>query len=159
MAKHLCQQCGATFFRHGRRQRKFCSRACSTEATIKPESNRHFTVRSSGKRRGLHVLIAERVLGHALGAKAKVHHVNGNKRDNQHSNLVICEDQRYHCLLHARMRRLRQTGSLDLKQCKKCGQTLPLAAFCLNKRQWDGRSHCCKTCENTRTRLAKQAHA
>lgn len=53
-----------------------------------------------------HVVIAERALGKPLPKKAKVHHVNGRKGDNKTTNLVVCPDQKYHLLLHARQRAL-----------------------------------------------------
>jgi hypothetical protein len=53
-----------------------------------------------------HILVAESVLGHSLPAGAVVHHVDGNKHNNAPGNLVICEDDAYHRLLHTRMRRL-----------------------------------------------------
>ena len=55
-----------------------------------------------------HILIAERVFGKALPKGATVHHVNGNPRDNRNCNLVICEDQKYHMLLHKREKHLQR---------------------------------------------------
>lgn len=52
----------------------------------------------------VHVAIAEAALGHPLPRRAQVHHVNGDKWDNRPSNLVICEDDAYHKLLHVRAR-------------------------------------------------------
>ncbi len=49
-----------------------------------------------------HIAIAERALGKSLPALAKVHHVDGSTTRNANSNLVICENQAYHLLLHAR---------------------------------------------------------
>ena len=51
-----------------------------------------------------HILVAEEVLGKPLPPKTVVHHVNGDIADNRKENLVICENQAYHLLLHRRKR-------------------------------------------------------
>lgn len=51
-----------------------------------------------------HVLVAEAALGKHLPEGAQVHHVNEDRSDNRNRNLVVCQDQSYHQLLHARMR-------------------------------------------------------
>jgi HNH endonuclease len=57
-----------------------------------------------------HIVIAERALGKQLPPKAVVHHINGKPADNRNSNLVICQDQSYHMLLHKRARELERFG-------------------------------------------------
>ncbi len=52
-----------------------------------------------------HHVVAERALGHALPAGAVVHHVDEDTTNNAPNNLVICQDDNYHKLLHARKRR------------------------------------------------------
>jgi len=51
-----------------------------------------------------HIVIAEKVLGKRLPPNACIHHVDGNKTNNNKDNLVVCEDKGYHNLLHARLR-------------------------------------------------------
>src|SRR5258708_6599812 len=58
-----------------------------------------------------HELIAEQVLGHPLPKKAEIHHVDNNGLNNEHSNLVICQDHAYHMLLHARTRIVKAGGN------------------------------------------------
>ena len=67
-----------------------------------------------------HRLIVESVLGRKLPKAAVIHHVNGDKADNRHSNLVVCDSQAYHILLHQRQRALHACGNPDFRKCAKC---------------------------------------
>ncbi|MEI7636165.1 MAG: HNH endonuclease [Syntrophus sp. (in: bacteria)] len=53
-----------------------------------------------------HILIAEHALGKELPKNAVIHHVDHNTLNNKNSNLVICQDQGYHLLLHVKERRM-----------------------------------------------------
>ena len=54
--------------------------------------------------------------------RAVVHHINGVKADNRTCNLVICQDEDYHRLLHKRARALAACGNPNWRPCMHCGQ-------------------------------------
>ena len=64
--------------------------------------------------------IVEAALGHKLPAGAVVHHVDGNRLNNRHSNLVVCPDESYHNLLHMRQAALDACGHADWQKCYVC---------------------------------------
>ena len=67
-----------------------------------------------------HIAIAEKALGKSLPPRAVVHHVDENRAHNQNGNLVICQDQKYHALLHLRMRAKKACGNPQFRQCILC---------------------------------------
>jgi len=69
-----------------------------------------------------HILIAEKVLGKYLPYKVEMHHVNENKSDNRHGNLVVCQDRSYHLLLHRRTAAYKACGYSSWRKCKHCNQ-------------------------------------
>lgn len=76
----------------------------------------------SSTNRKLAVKEVEKVLGKKLPLFSVVHHVDGDEANNSHTNLVICEDQRYHCLLHQRTDALKACGCASWRRCKFCGK-------------------------------------
>jgi hypothetical protein len=67
-----------------------------------------------------HIFIAEKALGKPLPPKAVVHHVDENKTNNFPNNLVICQNNIYHKLLHKRLRALNICGHADWEICQFC---------------------------------------
>jgi len=66
------------------------------------------------------ILVAEKAIGKPLPDKAVVHHHNRIVTDDISGNLVICEDQSYHLLLHQRMRSLKACGHSSWRKCCRC---------------------------------------
>jgi hypothetical protein len=101
--------------------------------------------RAAGRTHGViheHVLIAERALGKPLPSGAQVHHVDENRRNNANRNLVICQNQSYHLLLHSRAHVLRAGGNPNTDfLCSTCNVTKPRSEF--NKRH----STLCRACQ------------
>jgi hypothetical protein len=62
----------------------------------------------------------ERILGKPLPKKAVVHHNDEDPTNLKHSNLVACEDQEYHMILHQRMRALVECGHASWLKCWIC---------------------------------------
>jgi len=64
--------------------------------------------------------IVECLLGKALSTKAVVHHINEDTLDDQTKNLVVCENNSYHYLLHQRTEAYRATGNANSRRCEIC---------------------------------------
>ena len=60
-----------------------------------------------------HILKAEKALGKPLPPKAVVHH-------HTPAQLVICQDQAYHNLIHQRKRSYEACGKVDWRKCVYC---------------------------------------
>jgi hypothetical protein len=60
-----------------------------------------------------HIIIAEKALGKPLPIKTIIHHHTPEQ-------LVICQDQAYHLLLHQRQRALKACGHANWRKCKRC---------------------------------------
>lgn len=69
-----------------------------------------------------HRRVVERILEHPLPPKAEVHHRDGNGKNNDPNNLVVCEDRAYHRLLHLREEAYRATGNPNARRCMFCSK-------------------------------------
>lgn len=66
--------------------------------------------------------LVEKRLKKRLSSKIIVHHADNNPLNDDPSNLVVCENQGYHKLLHLRTDALRVTGSVHARRCNYCGR-------------------------------------
>ena len=82
-----------------------------------PENLKH---RGCGTTVDEHRLICQRALGRPLPKGTVVHHVDGNGKNNEPSNLVLCENANYHHLLHRRERALKASGNPRWFRCSFC---------------------------------------
>lgn len=67
-----------------------------------------------------HILVAEKALGKPLPNGVEIHHINENRADNRKENLVVCENNAYHKLLHQRMRASKICGNPNWRKCTYC---------------------------------------
>lgn len=94
-----------------------------------------------------YVLIAEKALGKPLPIKARVHHVDGDPTNNANGNLVICQDQAYHMLLHQRGAVLVAGGNPNTDRlCRTCAKPQLASEFYKRPDRPCGKGHKCRTC-------------
>lgn len=98
-----------------------------------------------------HILVAERALGRQLESHRRVHHHDENGLNNANTNLVVCENEAYHQLLHARMRIIKAGGDPDIQKiCGRCRNVKAKSDFHLSRTVQDGRSRMCIACDKSR---------
>jgi hypothetical protein len=69
-----------------------------------------------------HVRIIEKIIGKPLPKKSLIHHLNLDRSDNRHSNLIVCDNTAYHFLLHKRTRAFCACGNANWKKCSYCDE-------------------------------------
>lgn len=67
-----------------------------------------------------HIAVCERALGKVLPQGAIPHHVDGDRSNNEPSNLVVCQNNAYHRLLHQRERASKACGHANWRKCHYC---------------------------------------
>ena len=172
---YTCPQCGNDFWGLRRKLRKYCSRECMYAGRSAYLNGARCYQWKGGKqiakgyvllwveyhpraKRGHfvpeHILVAERALGHYLPEKAEVHHINLNPADNRQSNLVICQDDRYHKLLHVRRRVFINGGHPSTDgYCSACKSVLPKSLFPALRYRASGIRTICCNCEAARRKV------
>ncbi len=123
---------------------KSCACGCGelTTGMYRPKHRpiKHYRTVADGRR--LHRVRAEKAFGRPLPPYAVVHHVDGTI--SEYSQLVICQDQAYHAVLHARMRVQKRGGNPDEQMyCGVCRSLKPIneMSICGGKR-----TERCKAC-------------
>lgn len=109
-----------------------------------------------GKMHLVHRLRAEQALGHPLPHGAVVHHADGTKSDQ--APLVICQDEPYHRLLHARRRIQAAGGDPNTDRiCVYCRRVQPLECFVPSAAKLGnfGKWHC-RSCPVQRARIRER---
>ena len=89
-----------------------------------------------------HRRIAESVLGRPLASNEEIHHVDGNPKNNVHSNLVIC-DRAYHKLLERRTRALNECGNANWRKCVYCKTWDDPNNLYIKPNDWEARHRAC----------------
>lgn len=103
-----------------------------------------------------HIKIAEEALGRRLEYKNVVHHVDEDKTNNCNFNLVICEDEKYHRLLHARQRVLKGGGDPNTQKfCTTCKNLKNKLDFYRQASKFDHLQGSCIKCKQYYHRVAK----
>lgn len=93
-------------------------KAASGDGNIRPDG--YLEIQKGGQRHFDHVRVVEGVLGKAIPPGAKVHHVNRNRSDNRPSNLVLCQDDAHHRLIHNRMSAVENGYPPHFRKCPYC---------------------------------------
>lgn len=123
-------------------------------------NGKYRVMRAGAGVKAVHLVIAERALGHGLPAGSEVHHVDLDSRNNSPSNLVICQDGNFHKLLHARTRVVMAGGDPNTQRvCDHCRQVKAFTAFAKSRRQGSGLQSRCKTCSAETSRCRRAANA
>lgn len=123
--KKVCSKCGKEYFKRassGIRPLSFCTRKCQhdyfhgekspTFVDGKMTNNHGYVLvltqnhprKIAGGYVYEHILLAENILGRFLNKGEIVHHINGNKSDNNLENLVVLPNQNIHCKIHKELR-------------------------------------------------------
>jgi hypothetical protein len=93
---------------------KYCSTKCHHADRYNGKNYKRI-----GNAQTEHRILAENALGKKLPAASHIHHLNGGRNG---GTLVICQDAKYHHLLHVRTNAYKATGDPNKGKCVFCKQ-------------------------------------
>lgn len=102
-----------------------------------------------------YVVIVEKVLGKTLPKGAIVHHIDGNNKNNDKSNLCVLQNKRIHNELHRRKKVQDAGGDFRTQKiCTSCKKLQPIKDFCQRRSPLytDGLNNICTTCVKEKSR-------
>lgn len=108
----------------------------------------YIAISENGKKKQEHVLIVEALIGHELPVGAEVHHIDGNRSNNAHANLVVCPSKAYHKMIHQRQASLDACGNPSHRKCPFCKQYSDPESMTHNKSSRYFYHAACKTAYN-----------
>jgi hypothetical protein len=68
----------------------------------------------------LHIIAASNAYGGKLPLKSRVHHFDCDYRNYKNNNLVVCNDDAYHRLIHIRTSAFNICGNANYRKCDFC---------------------------------------
>ena len=131
--KIKCDACGRIFTRSKSEMEKSridARHACSPECIGKMGKKPGYAPRAARRKSGYifigqkrqHKIIVEQKLGRALSRKELVHHIDGDKGNNDLENLLVCHNSKEHNRIHGQLEALAfllyQKGTI--KFCHDC---------------------------------------
>ena len=121
--------------------------------------NKYKAKKVNGKKVDEHRLVMENRLGRELSSKEVVHHIDGDKSNNEIDNLMLFPTKKAHTKFHfvngdlkisaGENKRNLENGKL---RCCRCGELKELSEFGKSKNTKLGINGYCKSCENKRRR-------
>ena len=103
-----------------------------------------------------HIVICSAVLGKPLPLKAIIHHWDKNNSNNKSFNLLICQDQSFHMVIHMRQKAYEQSGHADYRYCNTCEKWHSTKDMCKNRNASLGYGHICKVCHRDAERIRRK---
>lgn len=102
-----------------------------------------------------HILIVVKALGHPLPEGVVIHHHDRDGKNNANTNLVVCQDQKYHLLIHLRTKAFLACGDPAKRRCIHCKEWDSLDKLHVGPEGPHGQAFYHNQCANARNRAAK----